>query len=276
MKHFILYSLACVSIIFGSQLLTAYTVEFVDTGSSPACFNDPHDVSKNVVWIYYSRTPQDMDRYFGSIGKDPAFVQGLKESSAYFEKIAPTLTAVAGLVPEVGPALSAAVQPTVKIHKFLVSTVPSLIKDLFPGKMEADLRNEYDIERDKNVVKGNHGFRSIREINKKETRLYMTVVSKATKHLLMYNVPIDAQGTTYFTVKKDPKTGLCVGVLVNKGDPGHYKPTGPAMWDKEFLEDWKKYMEKDVLPALASRKDPSLPAVQKEVNEVKAVIPTLS
>lgn len=267
------YFLTCVTVLLSSPLLFAYTVEFVNTGSSPECFNDPHDISKNVVWIYYARSPQQMDEYFGHLGKTPEFIEGLKLSNKYFQDIAPALQTATGFIPEVGPVISAAVMPTVKIHEFLVSTIPSFFEGLIPGKIEADLRNKYDIERDKNIPKGNTGgFRAIRTMRQSDKTIYMTVVSKENKSFLMYNVPIDAHGKTYFTVAKDPKTGKCFGVLVKQGDPGYYLPSGPALRDRDYLADLLKYLNKDVLPGMALLKHQRLPEIQKEVEQIKAAM----
>ena len=293
MKYFnLMYAGLSICMVLISAQVFGYAIYFVDKNSDPECFNAPAvdpstgklaDTKPNVVHIFISKSPNSLEKYWKKAGIGPDFIRGLAMSNEYFKKIAPELTKGLAFIPEVGPALSAVIAPVEQIHELLVVEAPKLFNKLFGSLIDKKMREDsgviavhWNVPRgDADGTRSSWNWASIQKQNHdkpKGSTLYMTVVGKGNGQVILYNYPFKSDQGVYFIVKKDPKTGACVGIPVNFRDPTVAMPTGPALHDTKFLEEWEDRMNKETLPKMKKNNDPNLATAQAELQRVKDIL----
>lgn len=293
MNRYVLYAIACIFLATTAQRMFGYAIYFVDKGSDPQCFNapaiDPNtgkltDPIANVVHIFIGKNPDSMDKYLRSQGIKEGVIQGLALSNEYAKKIAPYVQKGLAFIPDIGTVLSGTVMPIVEIHNILVVQIPKLFNKIFGGLMEGGMRKDAGIIAVQwNVPRGNNGHRALwnwKSIQDqyhdkpKGSTLYMTVMSKKDKKIIMYNQPFKTDEGPSFIVKDLPTVG-CMAIPVNYNDEPIYMPVGPALRDKKFLKEVINRVKTELLPNMQKAHDPQAPTVAAELQRMEDIVKRL-
>ena len=281
MKRTMIYAAYAAALLLFSPLAFGYAIYFVDKGSDPACFNDPNDPLGNVVHIFVGKDADSWERYLKSQGIKNKVIETLQSTSGYFKKVAPTLKDLAGRVPDYGELATPLIETAEEYHDVLLVQGPELFDKLFGSVLNAKFRQDAGIIAvHRNVPRGNAGNRAAwnwRDIEKeynlpKGSTLYITIVGKKNKEIILFNAPIKSDQGFAFIVKKDPATGACFAVPGNFADPGVAMPAGPALRDRNFMEEWINRVNKELIPEFKKNKDPRLVQLEAELAKVKQTV----
>ena len=265
MKRNLICAAYAVLLLF-SPLALGYVIYFVDKESDPACFNDPKEPSNNMINIFVGKDEDSWGRY-------------IRGARAHFTKLRELATKSTEPGEISAPVISAELE-----RDLLLSQEGDLFNKLIGRQLNARLLQDAGIIAvHKNVPRGNAGNRATFNWNSLEkeyrllrgSKLYMTIVDKKNKEIILLNIPFRTDEKFKFIVKKDPAIQACKAMPVNFEDPGVEMPAGPALRDKDFVQEWIKRAHSELIPEYKRNNDPRLVKLEAELAQVSQMLKQL-